>query len=156
MAVNNVNTEISKLLSGEDPTKQADIDKAMIELDGTPNKARLGANAILGASLAVSKAGAASRGTSLFDHMAHLADRKPEQMRLPTPCLNVINGGEVRAASPVLPLIPQRLFDETRSCAIFAIRCFSPSPFPRHPRGRLTAAEEGGPVDHVLVFFPIL
>jgi enolase len=95
-AVANVNTEISKLLAGEDPSKQAQIDAAMIELDGTPNKGRLGANAILGASLAIAKAGAAARGTSLFDHFAHLADRTSGQMRLPTPCLNVINGGEVR------------------------------------------------------------
>ncbi len=95
-AVEMVNTEIARMLAGEDPAKQADLDRAMIELDGTPNKGRLGANAILGASLAIAKAGAAAEGRALWEHFGALSGRKPSTMCLPTPSLNVINGGEVR------------------------------------------------------------
>ncbi|KAA0147432.1 hypothetical protein FNF27_06680 [Cafeteria roenbergensis] len=93
-AVEMVNTEIARMLAGEDPAKQADLDRAMIELDGTPNKGRLGANAILGASLAIAKAGAAAEGRALWEHFGALSGRKPSTMCLPTPSLNVINGGE--------------------------------------------------------------
>ena len=66
-AVNNVNTEIAECLIGMNALDQVAIDKAMIELDGTPNKGRLGANAILGASLATAKAAAESLGVSLYN-----------------------------------------------------------------------------------------
>merc|ERR1711991_19350 len=65
----------------------------MLGLDGTKNKSNLGANAILGASLAVAKAGAHARGVPLYAHFAHLAGN-PTPTSLPTPCFNVINGGE--------------------------------------------------------------
>ncbi len=87
-AAENVNTEIAELLLGWDATEQRDIDLALIALDGTENKSRLGANAILGASLAVSKAAAASLGLPLYRYMggvyAHI---------LPVPMLNILNGG---------------------------------------------------------------
>jgi enolase len=87
-AVENVRTEIAQALTGLDAAEQRAVDTALIELDGTPNKARLGANAILGASLATAKAAAAQAGVPLYrwlgGEQAHV---------LPVPMLNVINGG---------------------------------------------------------------
>ena len=74
-----------------DPTDQAAIDALMNEIDGTPNKGKLGANAILGVSLAVAKAGAAAKGVPLYRHFADLAGNK--ELIMPVPCFNVINGG---------------------------------------------------------------
>eukprot|EP00871_Galdieria_phlegrea_P004869 jgi/Galph1/5383/GphlegSOOS_G4073.1 len=90
-AVENVNTEIAKAVIGADCKDQAAIDKKMIELDGTQNKSRLGANAILGVSMAVCRAGAAAKGMSLYKHINELAG-KPKLL-LPVPAFNVINGG---------------------------------------------------------------
>lgn len=90
-AVANVNGVIADKLKGIDVTKQAEIDRLMIDLDGTYNKSKLGANAILGVSLAVSKAGAAARGVPLYQHYADLAGNK--DLLLPVPSFNVINGG---------------------------------------------------------------
>ncbi len=87
-AVANVDGEIADAVRGRDPLDQAALDRAMIELDGTPNKSRLGANAILGVSLATAKAAAADQGVSLFAHLG--ADGA---VTLPVPMLNVINGG---------------------------------------------------------------
>ncbi len=72
-ACENVNTTLDKALKGFDVTKQTEIDELMISLDGTHNKAKLGANAILGVSLAVSKAGAIAKGQHLFQHYGDLA-----------------------------------------------------------------------------------
>lgn len=87
-AVENINSEIADMLIGWDATLQRDIDMAMLELDGTPNKARLGANAILGVSLAVAKAAASSLRLPLYRYIggvnAHV---------LPVPMLNILNGG---------------------------------------------------------------
>ncbi|CAM9437113.1 unnamed protein product, partial [Ectocarpus fasciculatus] len=91
-AVENVNKTIGPALIGMDATDQEGIDAKMIELDGTPNKGNLGANAILGASLAVSKAGAGSKAVPLYQHYADLAGNS--DLVLPVPSFNVINGGE--------------------------------------------------------------
>ncbi len=88
-AVNAVNTEIADLLVGMNVLDQVEIDKAMIKLDGTDNKERLGANAILGASLACAKAAAASLGCSLY---AYIGGSNAKV--LPVPMMNIINGGE--------------------------------------------------------------
>ena len=87
-AVANVGREIADAVGGRDPFDQAGLDRALIELDGTPNKSRLGANAILGVSLATAKAAAADQGVSLFAHLG--ADGA---VTLPVAMLNVINGG---------------------------------------------------------------
>jgi enolase len=87
-AVGNVNGEIAGAVRGLDPGDQRALDERLIELDGTPNKGRLGANAILGASLASAKAAAAEAGVSLFRHLGG-----EEARTLPVPMLNVINGG---------------------------------------------------------------
>ena len=93
-ACENVNTQIAQALVGTDTREQGAADELMIKLDGTHNKANLGANAILGVSLALSKAGAAAKGVPLYEHYAELAgnDTKGE-MILPVPSFNVINGG---------------------------------------------------------------
>ena len=87
-AVENVRTEIAKALVGMDPTDQEAIDMAMIDLDGTPNKKRLGANALIATSLAVAKAGAAVKGVPLYQHIGK------DGVTLPVPMLNIINGGK--------------------------------------------------------------
>ncbi len=87
-AVSNVNTEIAEALIGMNALDQPAIDKLLIELDGTPNKARLGANAILGASLACAKAAAESLGTSLYNYIGGVNAKV-----LPVPMMNILNGG---------------------------------------------------------------
>ncbi|KAL3861100.1 hypothetical protein ACJMK2_007173 [Sinanodonta woodiana] len=92
-AVSNVNDVIAPKLiaSGLDETKQEDVDKFLNDLDGTKTKSKLGANAILGVSLATCKAGAAKKGVPLYRHIADLAGNK--ELILPVPAFNVINGG---------------------------------------------------------------
>jgi enolase len=92
-AVANVNTHIAPALIGKDCTKQEEIDHAMLQLDGTANKAKLGANAILGVSLAVCKAGAAHKNIPLYQHIAELRGHSTNEWVLPVPAFNVINGG---------------------------------------------------------------
>jgi enolase len=87
-AVANVNGELAAAVAGRDARDQAGLDAAMIELDGTPNKGRLGANAILGVSLATAKAAAAEDGMSLYRYLGG-----ETAVTLPVPMLNVINGG---------------------------------------------------------------
>lgn len=92
-AVANVNDILGPAVLGMNPTEQSDVDKVMIDLDGTPNKGNLGANAILGVSLAVSKAGAAANSIPLYKHYAKIAGNNEEKYTMPVPCFNVINGG---------------------------------------------------------------
>ncbi|HET7758707.1 MAG TPA: phosphopyruvate hydratase [Gaiellaceae bacterium] len=87
-AVGNVNGELAEAVQGLDADDQRAVDERMIELDGTPNKGRLGANAILGVSLAVAKAAAADADVSLFRHLGGA-----DAATLPVPMMNVINGG---------------------------------------------------------------
>ncbi len=87
-AVENVRTEISKRLVGMDPSDQEAVDRAMIELDGTPNKSRLGANATVAVSLAVAKAGAMTEGVPMYRHVGK------GSAVLPVPMFNIINGGK--------------------------------------------------------------
>lgn len=93
-AVEAVNEEIAEMLVGWDVIDQAGIDQAMIELDGTENKSRLGANAILGVSLAVAKAAAASLEIPLYRYLGGVAART-----LPVPMMNIMNGGKHAAGS---------------------------------------------------------
>jgi enolase len=87
-AVGNVNDEIARALTGARATEQGAIDRTLIDLDGTPNKSRLGANAILGVSLAVAKAAAAEAGEPLYLFLGGTAETT-----LPVPMMNVLNGG---------------------------------------------------------------
>lgn len=90
-AVENVNKHIASHLIGMDVTKQSDIDRKMIELDGTPNKGKLGANAILAVSLAVAKAAATSEGMRLYTYLSKLSGTN--KYSLPVPMMNILNGG---------------------------------------------------------------
>ncbi len=93
-AVANVNGEIADALKGCDAADQEGLDRRMIQLDGTPNKARLGANAILGVSMAAARAEAAAVGVPLYRHLQGLhGGSDNDGAVLPVPCLNVINGG---------------------------------------------------------------
>jgi enolase len=97
-AVNNVNDDIAEELTGWDATEQKLIDTILLDLDGTPNKSKLGANAMLGTSLAVAKAAAASLGLPLYRYIggvyAHV---------LPVPMMNILNGGAHTAGNPPMP-----------------------------------------------------
>ena len=90
-ALAHVRDEIAPALCGLDPVDQATLDRTMIDLDGTPDKSRLGANALLGVSLANAKAAATARGIPLFRHLGGLYG--PADMRLPVPMINIVNGG---------------------------------------------------------------
>ena len=94
-AVRAINGEIFEAVSGLDATEQAHIDSCLCALDGTPNKARLGANALLGVSLAVAKAAAASRGLPLYRYVGGANARI-----LPVPMMNIVNGG-AHADNPI-------------------------------------------------------
>jgi len=91
-AITAVNTVIAEAVKGMDVSEQEAIDKKMNELDGTPNKSKLGANAILGVSMAVCKAAAVCKGIPLYKHIAAIAGNT-KGLTLPVPCFNVINGG---------------------------------------------------------------
>lgn len=87
-AVDHVNRIIAPKLIGMDPTRQAEVDHLLIEMDGTPNKSKLGANALLGISMAVAKAGATSHDLPLYRYLGG-----PKAMRIPVPMMNILNGG---------------------------------------------------------------
>jgi enolase len=88
-AVTNVNEVIAPQLVGMDPARQAEIDRMMIDLDGTPNKGKLGANAILGVSMAMARAAAAASGLPLYAYLGG-----PGVVRIPVPMMNILNGGK--------------------------------------------------------------
>lgn len=86
-AIDNINNIISPQLKGKNVTSQREIDEFLIKLDGTPNKSKLGANAILGVSLACARTAAIEKGLPLYKHLGNNPNL------LPTPCLNILNGG---------------------------------------------------------------
>jgi len=88
-AVTNVRDVIGPALVGRDPSRQAEVDRLLIDLDGTPNKGRLGANAVLGASMAVAKAAAEDAGLPLYAYLGGVG-----AVRLPIPMMNILNGGK--------------------------------------------------------------
>ena len=87
-AVANVNNIIAPKIMDMEPSRQADIDRLMVELDGTPNKGKLGANAILSVSMAVARAAAINAGLPLFSYLGG-----PDSVRIPMPMMNILNGG---------------------------------------------------------------
>lgn len=141
-AVDAVNADIAEAVLGIDAEDQREIDQVMIELDGTPNKARLGANAILGVSMAVAKAAADARGMPLYRYVGGVSAHV-----LPVPMMNIINGGE-HADNPIdfqefmiVPVGADSIFD--------AVRCgseiFHTLKKRLHDKGLATAVgDEGG------------
>ncbi|HXS72779.1 MAG TPA: phosphopyruvate hydratase [Rhodanobacteraceae bacterium] len=141
-AVANVNTTIANALKGLDATDQKGLDDKLIALDGTPNKSRLGANALLGVSLAAAHAVAASRRQPLWKYLA--GSRAPA---LPTPMMNVINGG-VHADNPLdmqeFMLMPAG-FDHFSEALRAGVECFHALKTQLKKRGLNTAVgDEGG------------
>jgi enolase len=92
-AVANVNGVLKSAVVGQDPRDQAGIDQRMIDLDGTDNKGKLGANALLAVSLAVAQAAASDAKTPLFRHLVTLGKNKSREPTMPVPMMNIINGG---------------------------------------------------------------
>lgn len=92
-AVNNINNVIAPALVGQNALQQSAIDQLMLDLDGTENKGKLGANAILAVSLAVAKAAAADAGIPLYQHIADI-NGTPGEYSMPVPMMNILNGGE--------------------------------------------------------------
>ncbi len=92
-AVNFINTDIANVLKGQNALEQAKIDGIMIDLDGTENKEKFGANAILAVSLATAKAAAQAKGVELYEHIADL-NGTSGKFSMPVPMMNIINGGE--------------------------------------------------------------
>ena len=141
-AVDGVNGDIANELRGLEAEDQVEVDTAMIALDGTENKARLGANAILGVSLAVAKAAADSRGLSLYRYVGGVSAH-----RLPVPMMNIINGG-MHADNPidfqefmVVPVGAETLFDAVR----MGSEIFHTLKKKLHDKGLATAVgDEGG------------
>ncbi len=141
-AVANVNGEIAGALQGHDVADQQALDRTLIELDGTPNKSRLGANAILGASLALAHARAAEEGEPLWRHLGGPAART-----LPVPMMNVLNGGahaDNRVDFQEFMVVP--LGAETFSrCLQMGTEVFHALKGTLHARGLATAVgDEGG------------
>lgn len=93
-AINNINSIIKPALIGQDANNQPAIDQKMIQLDGTPNKAKLGANSTLAVSLGIAKAAAKSNKLELFQYIAKLLGESPTSWILPIPFLNILNGGK--------------------------------------------------------------
>ncbi len=118
-AVENVNGEIAEAMVGLNALDQTSLDKMLIEIDGTPNKTRLGANAILGASLACAKAAAEATGTSLYNYIGGVNAKT-----LPVPMMNVLNGGAHAKSSNVdiqefmiMPISAKSFAEALRMCA---------------------------------------
>ena len=118
-AVENVNGEIAEAMVGLNVLDQTSIDRMLIEIDGTPNKTRLGANAILGASLACAKAGAEATGQSLYNYIGGVNAKT-----LPVPMMNVLNGGAHALSSNVdiqefmiMPVGAESFKEALRMCA---------------------------------------
>lgn len=105
-AVENVNKIIAPKLKGKDVTNQQEIDRTMLDLDGTENKSKLGANAILGVSMAVCRAGAAAKKVPLYQHIAEVSGSKFQvsSLRIPLPMFNILNGGRHVHTDPHLDI----------------------------------------------------
>ena len=140
-AVKNINSEIQSVLKNQDIYDQSKIDQIMIDLDGTENKSRLGANAILAVSLACIKAAAASKGIRLFKHLS------PGPFSFPVPMMNIINGGEHANNNidiqefMILPVNFDRFSDALRA----GVEIFHSLKDVLHEKGMSTAVgDEGG------------
>ncbi len=122
-AVDNINKIISYKLTGQDAAKQNQIDDIMIKLDGTENKAKLGANAILAVSMAVARAEAISEKLPLYEYLAKMNPEHKENFILPIPMMNIMNGGKHANWATdiqeymVLPIGVKNFQEATRMCA---------------------------------------
>ncbi|MFH1225349.1 MAG: phosphopyruvate hydratase [Candidatus Diapherotrites archaeon] len=146
-AVANVNSDIAKRLRGTDVAAQRDIDNAMIELDGTPNKARLGSNAMLSVSLACARLGAMEKGAPLYAYLGGLAKNK--KFAMPVPFMNIINGG-VHAGSyldiqelMIAPVGAKNFSEAVRMCSE-TYHLLKMTLSDKYGRGATNVGDEGG------------
>jgi enolase len=122
-AVDNINKIISYKLTGQDAAKQNQIDDIMIKLDGTENKSRLGANAILAVSMAVARAEAISEKLPLYEYLAKMNPEHKENFILPIPMMNIMNGGKHANWATdiqeymILPIGAKNFQEAARMCA---------------------------------------
>jgi len=141
-AIANVNERIAPVLIGRDPSEQAQLDRLMLDLDGTPNKSKLGANAILGVSQALARAAATASGLPLYAYLGGAGAR-----RLPLPQMNVINGGKHADSSLDLQefMIVPRGAPSFAEALRFGAETFQALKGLLHQRGLSTAVgDEGG------------
>ena len=145
-AVANINDIIGPMLIGHDALQQRAIDQAMIDADGTENKEKLGANAILAVSLAVARAGAVHKGVPLYQHIADI-NGTPNQYSMPVPMMNILNGGEhadnnVDIQEFMIQPVGARTFAEALRCGAEIFHALKNE---LHQRGLSTSVgDEGG------------
>src|SRR5262249_20475795 len=144
-AVANVDDVIAPKIKGMHPTDQEGIDRLMCELDGTPNKSRLGANAILGVSLAVAHAAAAARGVPLWQHLAGRLSSVPS---MPLPMVNLISGGlhaggNLEFQDFLLLPVGARSYSEALEMAVAAYRALG-EVLKKHGYEGVLVGDEGG------------
>jgi enolase len=146
-AVAHVNGELAREITGADPADQDGLDRRMIDLDGTENKGRLGANAILGISLAAAKAAAADAGRPLYEHFAQLYGDGSEELLMPVPMMNVLNGGahaDNKVDFQEFMVVPAGS-DSFADCLRVGVEVFHALKRTLHQRGLSTAGgDEGG------------
>ena len=144
-AVGGIINEIAPALTGVDATDQERLDRVMLDLDGTANKTRLGANAILAVSLAAAKAAAAARGVPLYEHISTLFGAA--DVRMPVPMMNIINGGEhadnnIDIQEFMIQPVSMHTFSEALRCGVEVFHALKGV---LHARGLNTAVgDEGG------------
>ncbi|CCW67868.1 unnamed protein product [Phytomonas sp. Hart1] len=161
-AIKNVNEVLAPALISKDETQQEELDKLMCDMDGTKNKSKLGANAILGCSMAISKAAAASFGMPLYKYIAKLAGTK--EIRLPVPSFNVINGG--KHAGNVLPFqefmiapVKAKSFSEGLQMGSEVYHALKVILKKKYGQDAVNVGDEGGfapPISHIDEPLPIL
>jgi enolase 1/2/3 len=146
-AVAHVNGELAREITGADPADQDGLDRRMIDLDGTENKGRLGANAILGISLAAAKAAAADARRPLYEHFAQLYGDGSEELLMPVPMMNVLNGGahaDNKVDFQEFMVVPAGS-DSFADCLRVGVEVFHALKRTLHQRGLSTAGgDEGG------------
>jgi enolase len=149
-AIENVNEIIAPKLQGFDPTRQEEIDKLLIELDGTEDKSNLGANAIVGVSMAVSKLGAKVQTLPLWQHIKNIADLGQAEPgpNLPKGAFNIINGGKHAGndlAIQEFMIVPQKeYFSENLKLAVEIYHCLKEIIKTKYGKSATNLGDEGG------------
>jgi len=147
-AIKNVNEIIAPKLKGLDPIKQEEIDKLLLELDSTKDKSNLGANAIVGVSMAVCKLGAKVQGIPLWSHISKIADLKLQIANLPKPAFNIINGGKHAGnelAIQEFMTVPQKeSFSESLELAVKTYHKLKETIKNKYVKSAINVGDEGG------------
>jgi len=146
-AVKNINEVIAKKITKKIFTEQRELDETLIKLDGTPNKKKLGANAILAVSMACCRAFAAENSMTLYEYIAHISDNKT--LKLPVPAFNIINGGKHAQNNldfqefMILP-VKAKTFAEALRMGSEVYHCLKKEIMKSHGRDQTNVGDEGG------------